>query len=190
MAVPPSLQGGRALQAALTVTLEVPVLEGLKLDHEVVRKKAAAEVGKRIRSAMKQGRQVDGKPMEAGQDGGPPMKDSGRTIREVKYDKRDQSVRPSTWPRSDLKPRPKKTASGVVVMQRRVTSSFGLFMVHLVGHMKRQGRIVSRVKLPDIGDPLGSISYWPEHIGEVVQRALEGVRVELRQRGTRRISKR
>lgn len=182
-------QGGRALQQALTVTLDVPLMEGLTLDHEPVRKKTAAHVGKQIRAAMKAGRQMDGSAMGVGDDGGPAMRDTGRTIRDIKYDRRDQSVRPSTWPRSDLASRKRKHSTGIEVQNRRLTSSFGLYMVHLVGTVKRAGKTVSRVKLPDIGDPLGSVTYWPQHIGAVVEKALTEVRFAIKTRGTKRIRK-
>lgn len=172
------------LQMSVTVTLDVPILTGLQLDHEAVRRRAAAEVAATIRTKLRAGIQVDGRPMGRGDDGGAPLKDSGRLIRDIKYDKRDQSVRPSTWPRSDLKPSPKRLSSGLVVMRRRVTSSFGLYMVHLVGRMKRGGQIR---QLPNIGDALGTTTYWPQHLGEVVQRALQGVPVGVRTNGTRKI---
>lgn len=114
---------------------------------------------------------MDGRAMERGADAGAPLRDSGRLIRDVRYDRRSQSVQPSTRPRSDLAGR----------ARRRVTSSYGLLRVHLAGR---------RVGQPDVGDPLGTVSYWPTQAVPLVQQAVADVgRLRLVSRGRRRISR-
>lgn len=108
--------GGSTGQQMLTVSVDVPINLRLQFDATRVTKRVGQRIAAKLRSALKKGQTYEGDAIPAGKDGGPPLMDTGRLIRSIKYRKQTQTIEP-TGKREDV--------------SRRAQGNFGLLMIHL-----------------------------------------------------------
>ena len=112
----------------LRIYVTAPRFLELKLNASKIQR----TVGRMVTRAVKR-RIRAGRGLRAGQD----LRETGKLIRSIRYDRFHQDVRPSTRPRSDV--------------SRRARSSFGLMRIHISGKYRRTGR-----QRRERTDPMGS----------------------------------
>lgn len=116
-------RGSNPKNKFLKVEITTPTRLFVQFDRDAVLKVVGQKLADDARKAMRAGRSRTGEalpdpePKAKDEPAGRPLNDTGRLIRDLRYDKKLKQVMPSTFPRADV--------------SNRARNSFGLLKIHI-----------------------------------------------------------
>lgn len=113
--------GASILNGMIEIDVDVPLPLALKLDADQIARYAGNRLARSIRARMRKGLDGDGSPLPMPEDG-TPGKDSGRLLKDIRYDKKTGTVKPESRRGRGDKEKGKT---------HRVRTSYAVMMVHI-----------------------------------------------------------